>query len=1339
VIRSFNFIILGFSLVALHWPTDLLSDAKKKAPNQCESLLQTPKEPTQNHHVTKTLQMRIQDWVESLESRPEIKNVPHPFEIAMNDMNKMGEVQKLLEASFAPLRSSKLILAKVLNHQERMSRGELAQHIKEFRQELVKVLNSKSPSPQAIFGAIMALQAIQSLESLTPRKPVKSLEEEKFEVDGEDEESVDEGQDSSGQEAPPQKARLPEQSPDHYEVRNKDVGGETGGSSEPNYAIGTTAPVPMKVLKTASFEVLTDDLQKNYAVRRPRRAKSKLVGDTNAFKKTFLLNEGGASSQLAIPKSYDWEPVAAEYDDYEVIEVVPEEYVVRAKAGRKLSEKVFLFVEPYGSQSLSAEALRFLTGPSGIPQEAWPQHVLSGIERAKRFGGKDPKQRVRYLSEWFQFDGPYLYNTTSGRRKTAYKKRNEELKALLAQGVPKALAFAIVKMFNCDGGALIGATLIRDFLKLPTRLVGGYPVAGSKSIDGENFNVVDINDPGHAWVEVFLDGKWEPFDFTPNKNNPQGQDKKEKLDEAEDPLDRRSEDSENTSSEEQDSGEESDDGQSKGSENQQGQEKASSNEDSSAEAKGSESGSSQQEGGSPRSDKRIKGNSVSADQKPSQTEFKKDKDEKSTNAKSEDAIAAEQNPAENHQSQALGDSESSSTGIDQDSTVADKESTGTEVSRGIAEDSIGASNEKENKEGQARSNNSSHAIRFEDPKELSEVSKDYDSAEGALVRQIVLELLENHQKKVKRGELLAMFDRISEKFTDPVHIKILSPYIARAKAQLLKYFELVYGIADGSVQDMLTLAKNSIYKDPEVSYRALKSIRAYYQLLAELRSLTTEEKNFLSQLDLIIGDFQKQAHPSSHRHELIQRVMKQLPGDVIRKWLTAKYPEAKTLGSQDQNSMFDALIKGDLAGVLQASLIAKHFNFFLATEREFRVRFFKSLLRSEVRKRGSEDLVLAGVNDIARFDRWIPNFDPHPDAATSLLSRLVRDEQYMRWYRQMHEAPGHKDTLERSLQVVFFDISGSMAGAKARIQASAISAIVDKELSKKDHFGKPLNVVVLIPFGDTTYEPVLVETQEQAMVEALKYLNTSTAAGEGTEFQPCFDEFFRFALKYYKNNPGGNNIQQRFKLTRINMTLITDGGASFDREKVTKDLKALPPEMKAFFNLVHFGDEKNRSLEEIMQMTNTENSRSMVTHIDMTAIEKFIHEASNPQIDNEAFAIPANKGLDSQTVSGLSALTLPNTNWYESQRFTEKVRALLAIVSTKNKEVQNPRFVRIIERLISAVHAANLSVEVKLAFFNDVLSNYENWSGTPLNNLTFLEHDFIEQLSQVCHSREPRP
>src|SRR5690606_4757665 len=144
-----------------------------------------------------------------------------------------------------------------------------------------------------------------------------------------------------------------------------------------------------------------------------------------------------------------------------------------------------------------------------------------------------------------------------------------------------------------------------------------------------------------------------------------------------------------------------------------------------------------------------------------------------------------------------------------------------------------------------------------------------------------------------------------------------------------------------------------------------------------------------------------------------------------------------------------------------------------------------------------------------------------------------------------------------------------------------------------------------------------VETQEQAMAEALKYITTPTSAEKNTNFQPCFDEFFKFALQYYHNNPGGNKIQQKFKLTKINMTLITDGQASFDQEKVTKDLKALPPDMKAFFNLVNLGDGKNQSLEEIMQMTNTENSRSMVTQIKMNMINKFIQEAANPKIDKE--------------------------------------------------------------------------------------------------------------------------
>ena len=79
-----------------------------------------------------------------------------------------------------------------------------------------------------------------------------------------------------------------------------------------------------------------------------------------------------------------------------------------------------------------------------------------------------------------------------------------------------------------------------------------------------------------------------------------------------------------------------------------------------------------------------------------------------------------------------------------------------------------------------------------------------------------------------------------------------------------------------------------------------------------------------------------------------------------------------------------------------------------------------------------------------------------------------------------------------------------MQGNKARTQASAIAAIIDRALSEKDPFGNPLHRVILFPFGDSVGKGIYVESAEQAKNIILQFLTTPTESSEGTQFQPCF-------------------------------------------------------------------------------------------------------------------------------------------------------------------------------------------------------------------------------------------
>jgi len=457
--------------------------------------------------------------------------------------------------------------------------------------------------------------------------------------------------------------------------------------------------------------------------------------------------------------------------------------------------------------------------------------------------------------------------------------------------------------------------------------------------------------------------------------------------------------------------------------------------------------------------------------------------------------------------------------------------------------------------------------------------------------------------------------------------------------------------------------------------------------------------------------------------------MKGLPGDITKKIILDQYPDAMQTGSMDQQNLFKALTSGGMRGLYQASLVSKHFNFFLNSEKEFQFRRVKSLLRASQREKQNEDLVMARVEDIARFDRWVLDPEFNKDISMMLLSKVLKDEQSMMWYRQMVPMAGSRNPIERKHTNIFFDISGSMGGEKAQVQASAIAAIVDKALSEKDPFGQPIHEVILFPFGSKVYEGVHVKTVEEAKKVVIEYLTKPTRAEDSTNIQACFDHHFEMIHKYAGSDLTTGLAKDRLKLKKANMILITDGEDKVNEEKIKNDLGALPQGIKTFFNLVSVQGH-NKTLADIAQFSNTENSRGMATHLTPELISRFIQESSNPQVDPEAFVFDKNrKQVDGQLIGDISKLKMPT---YEQPVPFERVREQLARVQGSDSVDPNGNsaIIRDLYRLINTLKEAPVSNEIKLKALADILENYTRWTGRPLEKLSTLEAEILKRLNE---------
>lgn len=143
--------------------------------------------------------------------------------------------------------------------------------------------------------------------------------------------------------------------------------------------------------------------------------------------------------------------------------------------------------------------MNLYTRPAGFKSEEWPEALQAAIFR--RFphekGETNPLEIASAISNYISTQ--YLYSVGT-------RPETDPIEALKAGA------------FQCDIAAYAMIGILRDFYKIPSRVVLGYKAkvlrSGSK---GESYMV--LPDEAHAWVEVFWQGRWYVYDPTPFKKD----------------------------------------------------------------------------------------------------------------------------------------------------------------------------------------------------------------------------------------------------------------------------------------------------------------------------------------------------------------------------------------------------------------------------------------------------------------------------------------------------------------------------------------------------------------------------------------------------------------------------------------------------------------------------------------------------------------------------------------------------------------------------------------------------------------------------------------------------
>ncbi|MBN8535704.1 MAG: hypothetical protein J0M15_01505 [Deltaproteobacteria bacterium] len=1009
----------------------------------------------------------------------------------------------------------------------------------------------------------------------TPHRPQNTVQRPQ----GESKQSLQEQSSVKKSPPPPEEKQdgLKEKRNEEYKAKNKDIS-EAMKKPHSSYLFGTTAPVPEKRVREEIFDTFDDD-----GWRKDPSARTTEVNTTSSpplpgkRHQSVLVNPLAASTAV-VPVAYGSMPVVKTYTDFRVFQPAMGEYLVESLNGKPLPEKMILELETSKGKHLSEIQKTILTKKSKIRQNQWPAHILDGVKKAQDNSGGDIAAISEILSSWITTDGPYKYFSENGQKPA-----------------DTILEMAVMKEFNCDGGAQIGATLLRDFFGIPTRIVDGRRTSGKKDIDGQNYNVADYSLPRHAWVEVFIGDEWVSYDFTPTRKNPElEKNNKEELEE------------ENEVEE-------------------------------------------------------------TPEQQTQQTK------EQKPPLPPKDQKKAAQNLLEMP--------------------------------------------EKEKPKDLAKP----------PPKpKYSKVPPGYKTPLGLLVRQMLLNTLGPVVRLIKWNGLEALLDGYL------INHHALTMQNKKAKSDLQTLTSRMYGMKEGTLVELLTEAKAQIHSDPTISYRYLKAVKDFISEIGNLRELTVNEQRLHDELVSIMHDFSKLNHPSAKEQALTQSVLKGLPGEIIKEIIRDQFPKVEEAGSVDQKAFVTALRNGGLNNIMQASLVGKHFNFLLNAEREHKLRYAKSILRAYTLKNRNEDIVLARPEDVAKFERWILDIQYNPDPVLMLLDNLLKDQQYMMGYRQQYPTAGSQSTIERKHTNIFFDISGSMHGRPAEVQASAIAAIVDKALSEKDPFGNHTHKVIIFPFGNEVHAGIQVTTAAEAKREVLNYLSRPTVANDGTNIQACFDTHFKMIKDSIKaSNPSSTDFSQRLKLNRANMILLTDGGASVNKQETINEINALPSYVKTMFNLVALGG-RNSTLEEIVQYTNTKNSKSMVTEITAEMMENFAKDAKKVDFDPEAFVFdPSIGSLGHGIISRINNLRIPDK---EESVPGNDLAHLVSLMKRKQDSPNNPMLISELLEVESVLLNSTIGDDIKIGFVTELLKNFLQLGGNDLSELSVVE---FSQLTKIIRIVKP--
>lgn len=488
--------------------------------------------------------------------------------------------------------------------------------------------------------------------------------------------------------------------------------------------------------------------------------------------------------------------------------------------------------------------------------------------------------------------------------------------------------------------------------------------------------------------------------------------------------------------------------------------------------------------------------------------------------------------------------------------------------------------------------------------------------------------------------------------------------------------------------------------------------------LSEYRNLTKPEVEALSSIQKISSKLDLVKHKNSKEFDVVEELLKDLPGNVSKEWLRRQYgKDFDQLGSASNLKLAQDLVSGKLKPLLQMGAVSEFVDMTLNSSQEPQWKDEPTLTRSIVPKPRQDLIVTRNPLDFAKM-LW--NLRP----GENMFAPTLQGRQFAMGSLETRRVPNPKNPIERKVSVVYYDISGSMSGHPLETVDSLLMAFADNALSEVDAIGRPTHEIYLIPFDDKIYEGVHISSREDAQNFLAKKMNLRTQAAGGTDIQKVIENFYSLISSSYQTKSG----QGREKLfQKTNMVLFSDGGSQIDMQRIEEARKKIPNSVQINMNFVSIGDSVNETLKTLSSNDKLSSTKPTFKQMNSQMINSVVGVSA--QYDPQAFA--TQEKLSGRTLAEVNELLQKiNVDPRQPGNKDQIDRAVSQIQITKSdvSKLSGLREVLNLQKLVTVIDDIGISQSAKQRIVQAIVESYQHLTGRTWKDMTYDEKESLEKL-----------